>query len=42
MINQEIKFNDRINSYSIVIGNNIIVNLQKELKKYVQKLKKYH
>ena len=40
MINQEIKFNDKINSYSIVIGNNIIVNLPKRIKKVCPKTKK--
>ena len=40
MINQEIKFNDKINSYSIFIGDNIIFNLQKKIKKVCPKTKK--
>ncbi len=40
MISQEIKFNDKINSYSIFIGENIIVNLQKKIKKICPKTKR--
>ena len=40
MISQEIKFNDKINTYSIFIGKNIIINLQKKIKKICPKTKR--
>ena len=42
MISQEIKFNDKINTYSIFIGKNIIINLQKKIKKICPKTKGYY